>query len=368
MIIYFDSFYSIKTTNNIIGKIIKINNNAFEISTDNGSAFIIGKTNFDIGSIVSIEGQKTTLNDLSFINYLKSRNITFNLKLKTETLISKSYSIKTYIENFVNSQNNLYKDFTNIFILGKINNLELKEKFMNLNIIHLFVISGFHIYYINKVLNKIFRFKSGDFISLIIIFIYLSLIDFQIPSTKTFFILLISKINKKFWNKNLSNMHIFFIVLNFYLLNNVNNIYSLSFVLTFVFSFFINLINSVKIKHKYLKNIFFWFFINIISITLNLYLNGSISLFMPLYGIIYTIIISIIYPIIFLTWWLIPFSNLIYWIFENTIYFFNSFNLVIKINQFSIWLIYELYLLYFIILFILICKTNRPKYYAHFYV
>lgn len=368
LVLYIDSKYVIEVIKNTTGKITKINQKSYEITNNHGTYFVIGETSFSLGSIVHVEGKATDLNDSSFINYLKSRHVIGVIKQTNHKFISSTFSLKNHIYNYVNSKSNLYSDYTNIFILGKITNLDLREKFLQLNIVHLFVISGFHIYYINKILCKLLKFKNKDYISLLIIFAYLWLIDFQIPASKTFLILLLTKINENFWKQKLSKTVIFLVVVNLFLLYEVNSVYSLSFILTFLFSFFINLINSVKIKEKRWKIVFFWLWINVVSITLNLYLNNSISLFMIIYNLIYTIIISLVYPVLFLTWWIVPFAEGIYIFFNNSINVFNNFNLILKINQINIWLIYILFSFYSVNLLVLIYWTNKPKYFAYLYI
>ena len=89
----------------------------------------------------------TSLIDESFNNYLKSQGVFFVTQKANVELLSTTSSIKQVIYQYFLNGPNFYSQYTPLTLLGyKVDaNQEIYTKLKTISIIHLFVISGFHI-------------------------------------------------------------------------------------------------------------------------------------------------------------------------------------------------------------------------------
>ena len=159
-------------------------------------------TNFSVGSIISITGkfEKPTSSrnykGFNYKNYLKTQKIYGTMFAENTKFVKNSVSFNTIIMNlklnFLNKINILYDDkyseFLNSILFGKTDELDenIKESFKNSNLSHVLAISGLHISYvvigIEKVLIRIFNNKKKRNIIIIFFLILFSLLTGFSPS------------------------------------------------------------------------------------------------------------------------------------------------------------------------------------------
>ena len=87
-----------------------------------------------------------------------------------------------------------------------------------MNVIHLVVLSGFHISLLNKVSNKLFFFISKNNYKIRIILtsiplMYVYLLGFRISMTRAFLMIFIATINKELFKSKLNRLEIYSITL-----------------------------------------------------------------------------------------------------------------------------------------------------------
>ena len=178
-------------------------------------------TNFSVGSIISITGkfEKPTSSrnykGFNYKNYLKTQKIYGTIFAENTKFIKNNVSFNTIIMNlklnFLNKINILYDDkyseFLNSILFGKTDELDenIKESFKNSNLSHVLAISGLHISYvvigIEKVLIRIFNNKKKRNIIIIFFLILFSLLTGFSPScirsSVMYIFLILSKISER---------------------------------------------------------------------------------------------------------------------------------------------------------------------------
>lgn len=128
---------------------------------------------------------------------------------------------------------------------------EIYQIATRINVVHLFVISGFHISLFYVLLSKVLIFmKVPEKIALLgplvpIIF-YLYLLGFPISALRATLLVLVSKINKIFLKDKFSRVSVFNFVLLLMFVLLPMQIKSYSFILTFLATFAITFVEEVK--------------------------------------------------------------------------------------------------------------------------
>jgi competence protein ComEC len=124
-----------------------------------------------------------------------------------------------------------------------------------MNIVHLFVISGFHLSLIFLLLNYLFKKISipenyALILSLLPVFIYLYFLYFSLSASRAFLFLMFNVFNKLFNKKRFNSMQIFSFTLILMFVLFPRSIYSLSFIFSFNATFVVLYVNSLKIKNQ----------------------------------------------------------------------------------------------------------------------
>jgi len=251
------------------------------------------------GNIKEIEGDNLPLvND--FKKYMNDKNIFQSISVNSYVFLrSKSNFIdrENIINKILSNHNEETKKFIKMIVFGDISeSIELYDDLKNLSIIHLFIISGFHINILFSILKKIFgKFTKNDLLILLIIFPYLFLLNFTIPSSRAYLTIFLGYLSKRYFKNYLDGFSIVFLLAFFFLFINPLYINDLSFILTFFASFNILLINKLKFKFKFLESLYFSSLIYLSMLPIVLFLNYEFNITAIILNIIFSSIISFIY-------------------------------------------------------------------------
>lgn len=299
--------------------------------------------NLNLGIKLRVEGNidnpksNTIPNTFNYKKYLKSKNIYKVMSVENYKVVNYKTNIIYTIKNKIIKKVDKYKSkrYISAFILGDKKYLddEVKNRYQELGVSHIFAISGMHVSLITGILFFILKkikdnLKYFIVISFLIIYVFLTGLQASVLRSVSFFI--VNYLNKKY-SFDLDIKNTFLIAVIILLIIYPNLIIDIGFQYSSIISF--SLINfSYLIKGNYLKTsltisiIAFFvslpitinnnFEINILSIINNLFIVPYIS--------------YILYPLSVLTFFIPIFDNLLF-IFCNLIEVISSHLLVLNI-------------------------------------
>lgn len=297
----------------------------------------------NLGIKLRVEGNidnpksNTIPNTFNYKKYLKSKNIYKVMSVENYKVINYKTNIIYKIKNKIIKKVDKYKSkrYISAFILGDKKYLddEVKNRYQELGVSHIFAISGMHVSLITGILFFILKkikdnLKYFIVISFLIIYVFLTGLQASVLRSVSFFI--VNYLNKKY-SFDLDIKNTFLIAVIILLIIYPNLIIDIGFQYSSIISF--SLINfSYLIKGNYLKTsltisiIAFFvslpitinnnFEINILSIINNLFIVPYIS--------------YILYPLSILTFFIPIFDNLLF-IFCNLIEVISTHLLVLNI-------------------------------------
>ncbi|MEG0686368.1 MAG: ComEC/Rec2 family competence protein, partial [Erysipelotrichales bacterium] len=332
----------------------KVQKKSYIISNQQGNAILYTDSKLTKGDKVKIDKPIKEVNSIENLNlfnykdYLKTKNIFYEVKQKQVKIIYKQKdNTKT---NKINSyyQYLFFQDSLEI-------DDSIKEALSQLAIIHLVVVSGFHFNIFYKILNVLLILIKPilvkKIISLLLLFIYLYLLDFNPPALRAF-ILLILRNNK--YTSQIDNHNQIGLSILITLFLNPLNVISGSFQLTYIVSLII-----INIPRELKSNtLLFNLIISIGTIPLISNMNYQISIFSFILSTIFTPIIIIFYLLIFLANNLMILNNITFSIieqFETLIYELNSYNITINTGYINFITI----LIFYLIFFVFLIKYNK---------
>lgn len=215
------------------------------------------------------------------------------------------------------------------------------QNIINLAIVHLFIISGFHLSLIKIGINKVFgKYKWFSWIFgflLIIIFTYF--LNFSIPSMRVIFSLIIGLIFKKF---KLQPMQIVSIGGIITLLISPISYHSLGFGLSYCCTIGIIYLYQFEYRYFLVKQLIINLFAIIISLPFVLSLNQKLSLFALINSYVFGYFILLLFFLLMFTFYMTLIKNFVQYqvlFLINVIKAFNSINIIIKVNWFNDWII-----------------------------
>lgn len=317
---------------------------------------------------INIPNENTNFKLFNYRKYLLSKKIyyVFNIeKIEIKNNINLLYKIKNHLVKKLDKFNSPY---LYAFILGDTNYIEedIKESFQNNGISHLLAISGMHITFLfnglYNLLNKIKKRKTNIIIVTILLFIYLFLVGFSTSSIRAGTMFIILKIKKIKPYKLLLTIFFLFLIYNPYL------IFSQSFLLSFVVTFYLIIFKDL-IKGNYFKKTLMTSLIAFIAGTpIIIYNYNSINLLSILLNLLFVPLISyIIFPLSFLSLLFNLKKTYTFFIniFEKTSLLFEKISLSLTLKDISIFI-----LIYTILgIFVLIKLTrNKRKYLILYFI
>jgi len=307
LIFTFPLFHNFNNSIEINGnyKIVQIISSGYVINEGHKKILLKSKLTLNLDDLINVKSSNISSiknKKEKYYYYLKSLNINFisnNAKISKENNIT---SIRSKITNYLLKGPDFYVKFISLILMGKNEivfkndfNKELYEKAKYISILHLFVISGFHINLIMVILlwvTKKIRINIiyANIINLILIGMYLYFLNFPISSLRAYLFIFIHFINKVFLNNKFTKINILTFIMLLMFFFNPFVIFSLSFIFTFTITF--SILFVIDIKNKWIRVGCIVLFAYLSSIMISIYINGWFNIF----GIINSIIFS---PIVF---------------------------------------------------------------------
>ena len=139
-------------------KVLKITTSGFVIN-DGDNIFIHSHLELFEGDVVHVSGKSEKIENYSSfdsISYFKSFNVLNHIRFSKVAIISHSNDIANIAKKYIQDSNGSYAKVTPLVLLG-IKNDETNlvyESAIKMNVVHLFVISGFHIVLIFTLFKK----------------------------------------------------------------------------------------------------------------------------------------------------------------------------------------------------------------------
>lgn len=327
-------------------RIIKITSMGPIIKQDNELIFLKTRDQFSVGDIIKVSGEiKKIVNDSDFDKetYFKTLNVINYIERPKISLLGTSNDIRDSIYSFITNSSGDYKKVTPLLLIG-LKTKESKEIYqtaIRMNIVHLFVISGFHIslfFVITTKLLNLMKIKESIsmWIALVPVIIYLFILNFPISATRAVLLVICMVINKNLLNKRFDSIQILSFVMSVMFISSPRSIYSLSFIFTFIATYVVIMINYIKFEsntNKYIVMSIMAFCSNLVIV---LYQNHFFSIFGLFYGSLLSPVFVLIYS---LTLFLFPFKEImgyIDYVFVLILKIFENTNIVIDLPRFSI--------------------------------
>ncbi|MGI6710388.1 MAG: DNA internalization-related competence protein ComEC/Rec2 [Bacilli bacterium] len=288
----------------------------------------LNKKDYHLGIKIYVKGEnkKITKNKIAmafnYQEYLTHQKIVGVIKASEIKVLSNSFSIlffKEKINDYINnnfSQENLM--FLRAVILGDDSLLtdEIEEDVKINGISHLFAISGLHIGILVLMLTNLFKRiklkdKTINIIITITLFLYLVITAFSSSILRAALMWGAVTLNKKY-NLKLKSLDIVSIIFILLVIINPFYIYNMGFVLSFLATFIIILMNPLlKNKNNAFQILILSIAIQIASLPIMINFNSEVNLVSFVSNIIYINLFSLILPISFLVLFL-PFLSGIY--------------------------------------------------------
>lgn len=315
-----------------IYKIIKIERldktNKITLKVKNTKYYIYTKDTLEVGMNIYIKGtlQKTysfhTPNGFDYKDYLFKNNIKGIIEIVEYKIINKKFTIYN-IHSIINQYfDKKYTKETNGFLkallIGNKNDLneDLTNNISEIGIGHLFVISGLHMNIIVIILTKILKLlkiKEDKQFPIILVFLilYYVLTFFMISIMRIIITNILRYLNEKL-SLHLSSVDIYAINITLVLLFNPFTVFSYSFILTYLISSMIVIINPLLTKKGLIDSLIISVMSVLITLPIIININPSINLLSIIYNIFYIPFVSYILLPLSIILILFPFLEPIY--------------------------------------------------------
>ena len=327
------------------------------------------KQDISVDDEVYIQGQVKKLEkDLEldvfeFSSYLAHQRVYYEIEIYDIKIIQANQSFSNKIKDYLlsNLENESYVMCKMLLFNDKYASIENYNDLKEINALHLFVVSGFHISFFYTLITKLFKKheKLGVFIGLSICLFYVFLLDFSISATRAFLSLLLSKCFFKFFNQ-LDIISIPGIIL---LVIEPLNVYNYSFILSFLMVFTIAFITKfISKQNKIIQAILLSFICFIAMIPIQLIINYKINFI----SLITNVLLSYVVMVIFV----MCLFSIIFSYFNGNIFsivYQKFFDVIDKISNLNTSIVFgsikiEFLILYYIIFILLLFFIERKKY------
>ncbi|ENY70153.1 Hypothetical protein, putative competence protein [Mycoplasmopsis bovigenitalium 51080] len=346
--------------------IVNVKNNNFLIYLNK----YVTANPLQVGQSVEIKGNIDALENIN--NFHIANNVTNIINKAVVTRIySANYSFYNLIENLASRGSELFQKYWKMIVFGQnTHSRDILKKSAQINIVHLLVISGFHIDIlfnllfglIKKIKNK-FTYKLLNIFTNLIIFYYVCTLSSYIPVLRAYLFYIFRKKFNLDSFKSLALCALVTFTINF------NNIISESFILSYTATLVTILINKIlsiyKLKNTFLKFLIISVAMYIFMIMWSIKFNKQINLVGIIYSFFFALIFEFIYLFSILLWWSPHFLHWIYLALDWLINIANflSINIIadwqISNKTILIWIIF--YNLLLLITLILSKKRKNKK-------
>ena len=336
----------------------------YYISNSSDYANLLGKKVKVEGKIKEIDNN-TISNTFNYKKYLYQNKIYYTYTVTSLEILEEEnifYKIKNKIIDKINYFEDDIKTYLTLFILGDKSNLDenMYNNYQNNGIWHLFAISGMHISLIILVLDKIFqKIKFKNIIISLFLVYFMFLTNFSASVIRATLFFLFNKASHYF-NLNISNIKILFLVMFSILIYNPFMIYNIGFEYSFLITFSIMIYSEHITGNYFMKILKISILSFLVGLPITINLNYEINLLSIILNVFYVPFISfIVFPLSIMTFIFPIFSEifeLFIYILESTNHFFNNLKLNIVIPKLS----YTLIIIYYMFLYLYIkCKSKK---------
>ncbi len=295
-------------------------------------------------------------------------NDSYNLK-SLLAYLNKNYNFDYFKNISMEYIANLYSgnslELINIIIFNTKNyDSDIMNNIINLNILHLFVLSGLHLNFVSFLFDKLFK-KKLRFLRMIKIFVILLLcyyVDFGIGSIRALITIIISIFTKNCKYRNLKQTTIVAFIFSTLF---INDHFSIVYLLSFNSCFIIAIINDFFKVNKSIKTFLILFILIIFNLFIIISINNSINLLSIFSTWIFSNYILVIFIFLFTLMWMPFMVFIITFIIQlivnilNIVGFFNQNIFINDINKNLIIIYYELWI--FWLVFFLKKKEKNSK-------
>lgn len=235
------------------------------------------------------------------------------------------------------------------------------ENLKEINAVHLFVVSGFHISFIYSIINKLIKTKKiiSNIISLLICCFYVYLLNFSISALRAVLTIGISTFFKDKLNA-LDSLSISGILI---LLIEPLNVFNYSFIMSFVLTFTIIICNKIlKRYNKVFQMLLISLVCFLVMFPIQLSLNYEVNFLSLLSNIILSYVVIFIF-LLCIVGIVISFINgnifgIIYEKFNDLVEYFASLNTSVVFGNMNIYLM----IVYYLVLFFILYNFEQKKY------
>ena len=348
-------------------KVIKVFKSGISIKENGMNIFIYTRESFHENDIVHISGQIKSINGI-MQNYLYQHNIVNGIFYSKIELVQASHSLKNNFINWLEQGSDLYKRYISLFLLGIKNNLneDVYKMSIETSVVHLFVISGFHMMIFNFIFTNIFKLlrikrSISQLMSLSLLLVYLYILGSPLAASRAFIILVFYFVNTHIFNNKFSKITILNTTMILLALINPRGISSLSFILTFMANYSIVIFNYINFKNKKYKLVLFPVFIYLCTLPVIVYINKFIS---PL-GLLWSVILAPVFSVVYtLSIFLFPFKSIMEIIYGSFDFIFSkiySLNVIINFEYIDLNICLYIYLSLSLIILIITYSKDLKK-------
>ena len=330
------------------GPIIKIGGNNVLVKT---------KKVFKLFDVIHVSGRVDVVENFGkstfdYKAYLKTLNIRSIIQRPYIHLVSHSTDLRVAVKDFIISGPSNYKKIAPLVIMGfKTNDTRgIYNTAIELSIVHLFVISGFHISFIYLLMEKGLKLLKihkyvGGWLPLTILVIYLFLMNFPLSAMRALTLHLLLYANKKLFKERFTALEILSLTMMIIFFWKPYAVTSLSFIFTFLATAVILIINTFEFKNEFRKYLAISFIVYISTLPISILINGYVAPLGFINGLVFTPVLIIMYPLSII---LLPFKDVLDYIYIAFIFFvdvIDSINILITIPSVQLWMIQLIYLL-----------------------
>lgn len=332
-----------------------VTKSSYYAKNNEGKILLRSNTQLNKNDVVLVKCELKEINTYKNFNLFNYQDYLISNKIFYEC---NDNNVKVLKRAEIKQNDKISNYFNYLFFMDKSNiNEEVIDSLIELSIIHIVVVSGFHFNLIYKILDNTFFFINKSLIKKIIIililFAYLHQLDYSYPSLRAFLMILF--INIPFLNKY-KQLNLLCLIGLLILLINPLAILSMSYILTFFITFVIVVLDKRFKKNKLIFSIIVYYSI----VPLIASMNYAVSVFGIITTFIFTPIILVLFFFVALGNFIpffIPFTLKIITLFEEIILNINSHNILVNTGSLP-WIII---VIYFMILIYVIKNLHKNK-------
>ncbi|MDR1991741.1 MAG: ComEC/Rec2 family competence protein [Mycoplasmataceae bacterium] len=217
------------------------------------------------------------------------------------------FSLRNKVKNFIDSNyDQRTKNFIDLLLLN-VKEATAKNTYyhmIDLSIVYLIVVSGFHISIFKRIIQYIFKSapKIGNIVNIIIICLYCYLLNFAISVTRVFFMFLISWIFKR-------KIHNYFDVLGLAgiisLIFSPFSVFNIGFCMSYLCTGAILCVNKLSIENFLLEKILINIAAIIVSLPFVIQMQAKISIWVIFNSFVFSYLFMFVFIYFLLAFWII---------------------------------------------------------------